>query len=109
MIGLDVPVLLHKLDLFLRPLVERQALHFRDMGPNLAMDACTIHANEYTNVKRSPSRGTSFTVCADIVPRYRDKLHENATIPLCRDLADARRHPCAKYCPVVGVGQLDLN
>lgn len=92
MIGLDISVLLHGLDLLLRPFVECKALYFRDMGPNLAMDACTIHADEDADIKRRPSRGTRFTVCTDIVPRFDDELHENATVPLRRNLANARRH-----------------
>lgn len=49
-VGLDVAHILHLIDLVVRPSVHRNTLHFCDMCANLAVNAGTCYADEYTQI-----------------------------------------------------------
>ena len=64
-VGFHVPPLLHYLNLFLIPDIERERFHTADMGANSAMQTCALYADEYPERTRGPSwlgRITNLTI-----------------------------------------------
>lgn len=67
LVGLAIPTLLHPLNLFFGPTVHRQALDFRDVGAQLAMDSSAFDADEDTQVPGGPTWVTSSAVSANLI------------------------------------------